>query len=145
VLHRDPSLHRDQERLLAGSHLGSRRTQAGWDTLARLRTEVEEKGVGRVPGLAEGMENPVVGMEVVDMVLGSVPESGLRSLAEEDIGFEEGIDFVGSHPAVGCSWEQEDIVLGPVAGHTELVGHREPAGFHLRNSCCSTYCLYFGK
>jgi len=97
VLRRDPSLHRDQVRLLAGSRLGSRRKQAGLDTLARLRTVVEEKGVGKGLGPAEGKESLVVGREVVDRVLGSVPESGLRSLAEE------GIDFVGSHPVVVCS------------------------------------------
>ena len=141
MLRPDPSLRRDQGRHLAGSRLGSRRTKAGWDTLARLRKEVEEKGVGRALGPAEGRGSLGVGKEVVDTALGSVLVMDLRSLAEEDIGFEEGIDFV-----VERSWEQEDIALGLeegiVAGHTELVGHREPAGFHLRNSSGSTLCRY---
>jgi len=87
-------------------------------------------------GPAEGRESLVV-----DMELGSVLESDLRSLAEEDIGSEEGIDF-DNLPVVVHSWAREDIVLGPVGGivadRTELVGRREPAGCCLRNSCCST-------
>jgi len=85
VLLRDPSLHQDLVRLLVGSHLGSRRMQAGWDTLARLRTEVEGKVAGMALGPA-GRENLVEGRELVDME--SVQERGLRSLAEEGIDFD---------------------------------------------------------
>jgi len=84
VLLRDPSLHQDLVRLV-GSHLGSRRMQAGWDTLARLRTEVEGKVAGMALGPA-GRENLVEGRELVDME--SVQERGLRSLAEEGIDFD---------------------------------------------------------
>jgi hypothetical protein len=135
VLRRDPSLHQDRVRLLVGSRPDSRRTQTGLDMLARPRTEV-----GKALGPAEGRESLAVDMEVVDEGLGSVPERGLRSLAEE------GIDF-DSHPVVVYSWEQEGIVLGPVADHTEVVGHMElvdhteAVGSH-RNSCCSTLCWY---
>jgi len=97
---------------------------------------------GRELGLAEGMENLVVGKEVVvvDMELGSVPESVLRSSAEEGTGF-------GSHPvvAVVCSSGQEDIVVekdtvpglegGTVADRKGLVGAVEA---DLRNIRCST-------
>jgi len=62
--------------------------QAGWDTLARLRTEVEGKVAGMALGPAEGRENLVEGRELVDMELGSVQEKGLRSLAEEGIDFD---------------------------------------------------------
>lgn len=85
MLLRDPSLHQDLVRLLVGSHLGSRRMQAGWDTLARLRTEVEGKVAGMALGPA-GRENLVEGRELVDME--SVQERGLRSLAEEGIDFD---------------------------------------------------------
>jgi len=59
--------------------------QAGWDTLARLRTEVEGKVAGMALGPA-GRENLVEGRELVDME--SVQERGLRSLAEEGIDFD---------------------------------------------------------
>ena len=62
--------------------------------------EAEGKVVDRALGLAGGRESLGVDMEVVDRVLGSVPESGRRSLAAEDIGSEEGIDFVGSYLVV---------------------------------------------
>jgi len=96
---------------------------------------------GRELGLAEGMENLVVGREVVvDMELGSVPESALRSSAEEGTGFD-------SHPvvAVVCSSGREDIVVEKdtvpglegdiVADRKGLVGAVEA---DLRNIRCST-------
>lgn len=137
MLRRDPSLRRDPGRHLVGSRLGSRRTKAGWDTLAQLRTEAEGKVVDKALGLAEGRENLGVDMEVVDRVLGSVPENGRRSLAEEDIGSEEGIDFVGKVAVYNLV--QEDI--GPVAGRMAPADRTAP-GSHLRNSCCSTCCMY---
>jgi len=107
--------------------------------LVRLRTEAAEMEGGMVPGLAEGMESLVVGTEVVvDMELGSVPESGHRSSAEEGTGFD-------SRPVVVRSSEREDIVVGEdivpglegdiAADRRELVGCVEA---DLRNSCCST-------
>jgi len=107
--------------------------------LVRLRKEVEEMEGDVVLGLAEGMESLVVGrVAVVDMELGSVPESDLRSSAEE------GTDF-DSLPVVVRNSEPEDIVVEEdivpglegdiVAGHKELVGGAEA---DLRNSRYST-------
>jgi len=110
--------------------------EVDWDKLVRLHTEVEGMEVGTVLGPVEGMENLVVGMEVVvDMGLGSEPESDLRSLAEA------GIDS-DSHPVVARNSGQEGIgIEEDIALEEGIVADRKVVGCveaDLRNSCCST-------
>jgi hypothetical protein len=86
------------------------------------------------PGLAEGMENLVVGMEVaVDAELGSVPENDLRNSAEA------GIDFDG-HPVVVCNLGRKDIGIEEdiVLEEGTVVDRKVVVDAGLRSSRCST-------